>query len=370
MQRIMAIISVLSFRSAALIFHRMRRRGEAMCALTARGNSVTMGHPPDNRRPPKCRANTANVACESVAARLSSRRLLRLGRSPERSAGRRLRSRRGPQRPRLRCARRALSSTHRVIAVDMPGRGKSDWLADPERLCVPHLSHDADRARSRAAAPRRVGWVGTSMGGLLGIAIAAQAGSPIVPSRRQRRRTHDRAGRARADPRLLRHSIRRSRPTTKSRSTSRTISAPFGPLDRRAVGPRDANQRPAAPRWSVGPRLRSGHRGSFPDRRGGATRPVAAVGRDPLPDARAPRRAVGPAVGRHGRADDRARPPAAGDRIRRRRPCADAAVSPIRSIRSSGSCAADLHAVCHDCRAGAGGAHGSGNCSAARGARA
>jgi pimeloyl-ACP methyl ester carboxylesterase len=25
----------------------------------------------------------------------------------------------------------ALASTHRVLAVDMPGRGRSDWLADP-----------------------------------------------------------------------------------------------------------------------------------------------------------------------------------------------------------------------------------------------
>src|SRR5882672_10018399 len=31
----------------------------------------------------------------------------------------------------------ALSSTHRVLAVDMPGRGESDWLADPNDYVFP-----------------------------------------------------------------------------------------------------------------------------------------------------------------------------------------------------------------------------------------
>ncbi len=73
---------------------------------------------------------------------------------------------------------RALSSTHRVIAVDMPGRGKSDWLADPNDYVFPTYLTTLTALVARSGA-ERVGWVGTSMGGLLGIAIAAQAGSPI-----------------------------------------------------------------------------------------------------------------------------------------------------------------------------------------------
>src|SRR2546426_2350782 len=30
-----------------------------------------------------------------------------------------------------------ISSTHRVLAVDMPGRGESDWLADPADYVFP-----------------------------------------------------------------------------------------------------------------------------------------------------------------------------------------------------------------------------------------
>jgi pimeloyl-ACP methyl ester carboxylesterase len=73
----------------------------------------------------------------------------------------------------------ALSPTHRVLAVDMPGRGKSDWLADPNDYVFPvYLSTlTALVARSNA---ETVSWVGTSMGGLLGIVMAAQPRSPIA----------------------------------------------------------------------------------------------------------------------------------------------------------------------------------------------
>ncbi len=72
-----------------------------------------------------------------------------------------------------------LSSTHRVLAVDMPGRGESEWLADPGDYVFPtYLT--ALTALIAASGANEVDWVGTSMGGLLGIVVAAQRGSPIA----------------------------------------------------------------------------------------------------------------------------------------------------------------------------------------------
>jgi pimeloyl-ACP methyl ester carboxylesterase len=69
--------------------------------------------------------------------------------------------------------------THRVLAIDMPGSGESDWLADPNDYTFPTYLTTlvALIARSRAAA---VDWIGTSMGGLLGIVVAAQPKSPVT----------------------------------------------------------------------------------------------------------------------------------------------------------------------------------------------
>jgi len=72
----------------------------------------------------------------------------------------------------------ALAPTHRVLAIDMPGRGRSDWLADPNDYIFPTYlaTLTALIARSGAA---QVDWIGTSMGGLLGMVAAAQPKSPI-----------------------------------------------------------------------------------------------------------------------------------------------------------------------------------------------
>lgn len=66
----------------------------------------------------------------------------------------------------------------RVVAPDMPGRGRSDWLAHADDYGYPlYLSAAAALiARLRIEA---VDWVGTSMGGLIGMMLAAQPGTPI-----------------------------------------------------------------------------------------------------------------------------------------------------------------------------------------------
>ncbi len=73
----------------------------------------------------------------------------------------------------------ALAPTHRVLAVDLPGRGRSAWLDDPSDYAFPTYltTLTALIARSGATA---VSWVGTSLGALLGIVMAAQRGSPLA----------------------------------------------------------------------------------------------------------------------------------------------------------------------------------------------
>jgi pimeloyl-ACP methyl ester carboxylesterase len=63
-----------------------------------------------------------------------------------------------------------------VLAVDIAGRGHSDWLADPTLYQVPQYASDLLTllAQLKAQGVQTIDWVGTSMGGLIGIAVAAQ----------------------------------------------------------------------------------------------------------------------------------------------------------------------------------------------------
>ena len=72
----------------------------------------------------------------------------------------------------------ALASTHRVLAVDMPGRGRSDWLPVKGDYVFPTYLTTLT-ALIAASGAERVDWVGTSMGGLLGMVMAAQPETPI-----------------------------------------------------------------------------------------------------------------------------------------------------------------------------------------------
>ena len=66
----------------------------------------------------------------------------------------------------------------RVVCPDVAGRGGSDWLADPQAYT--HAQYLADMTVLLARlATARVTWIGTSMGGLIGMMLAAQPGSPI-----------------------------------------------------------------------------------------------------------------------------------------------------------------------------------------------
>jgi pimeloyl-ACP methyl ester carboxylesterase len=73
----------------------------------------------------------------------------------------------------------ALAPTFRVLCPDMPGRGESDWLRDPNDYITPTYLTVLVAMLAHAHA-ERVAWVGTSMGGLLCMVLAAQPGTPIV----------------------------------------------------------------------------------------------------------------------------------------------------------------------------------------------
>lgn len=76
----------------------------------------------------------------------------------------------------------------RVACADVVGRGRSDWLADPAGYGVPTYVSDMLQLLAQLHAQAPVGtldWVGTSMGGLIGMALAGTPGLPLpVPVRR------------------------------------------------------------------------------------------------------------------------------------------------------------------------------------------
>lgn len=71
-----------------------------------------------------------------------------------------------------------VAAGRRVVCPDVVGRGRSDWLADPTGYAVPTYVADMVTLLARLDA-ERVDWVGTSMGGLIGMGVAALQGSPL-----------------------------------------------------------------------------------------------------------------------------------------------------------------------------------------------
>jgi pimeloyl-ACP methyl ester carboxylesterase len=73
----------------------------------------------------------------------------------------------------------ALESDFRVVCPDVVGRGRSDWLKNPMLYGVPQYASDMVTLLARLNV-QRARWVGTSMGGLVGMTLAALEGSPIT----------------------------------------------------------------------------------------------------------------------------------------------------------------------------------------------
>ena len=74
---------------------------------------------------------------------------------------------------------RALSDEYRVVCADVVGRGRSDWLPDASGYQIPAYVADMVTLLARLDA-QTVHWVGTSMGGLIGLGLASLPGSPIA----------------------------------------------------------------------------------------------------------------------------------------------------------------------------------------------
>ena len=71
-----------------------------------------------------------------------------------------------------------LSRRWRVVCPDMIGRGRSDRAADPHLYALPQYVADCVTLVARLDV-ERVAWVGTSMGGLIGLLLAAMPGTPV-----------------------------------------------------------------------------------------------------------------------------------------------------------------------------------------------
>jgi len=85
----------------------------------------------------------------------------------------------------------ALADECRVVCMDVAGRGESEWLDNKSHYTFSTYQNDAAAMLARATAPGKTrwfskksskskfDWVGTSMGGLIGMFLAAKRGSPI-----------------------------------------------------------------------------------------------------------------------------------------------------------------------------------------------
>jgi pimeloyl-ACP methyl ester carboxylesterase len=85
----------------------------------------------------------------------------------------------------------ALQPDCRVVCMDVAGRGESEWLDNKSHYTFSTYQNDAAAMLARATAPAparwfrrnsappRLDWIGTSMGGLIGMFLAAKRGSPV-----------------------------------------------------------------------------------------------------------------------------------------------------------------------------------------------
>lgn len=73
----------------------------------------------------------------------------------------------------------AMAADYRVVCPDVVGRGASDWLADKNDYGYPQYLNDMSALITHLDADN-VHWVGTSMGGLIGMLLAAEPLSPVT----------------------------------------------------------------------------------------------------------------------------------------------------------------------------------------------
>lgn len=72
----------------------------------------------------------------------------------------------------------AMQDHYRVVCPDVVGRGESDWLADPAGYAIPAYVADMVTLVARLDV-ETVDWVGTSMGGVIGLGLGALDNTPL-----------------------------------------------------------------------------------------------------------------------------------------------------------------------------------------------
>jgi pimeloyl-ACP methyl ester carboxylesterase len=72
----------------------------------------------------------------------------------------------------------ALSKDYRVLCPDIPGRGKSDWFASAEQYSIPTYVQFINAMLTQFGV-QTYDWIGTSMGGLIGMVMAATPGNAM-----------------------------------------------------------------------------------------------------------------------------------------------------------------------------------------------
>jgi pimeloyl-ACP methyl ester carboxylesterase len=72
-----------------------------------------------------------------------------------------------------------LARRYRVISVDVVGRGGSEWLKDPAHYSYAQYQADITALIARLDV-ERVHWIGTSMGGLIGMFMASVPNAPLA----------------------------------------------------------------------------------------------------------------------------------------------------------------------------------------------
>lgn len=123
---------------------------------------------------------------------------------------------------------RALADAYRVVCPDVVGRGRSDWLSVKSGYGFAQYLADMTTLIARLDV-EEVHWLGTSMGGLIGMQLASLAHSPI------RRLVLNDVGPVIASAALARIGeyvgrAPRFASMDEAEAYVRTISAPFGPL--------------------------------------------------------------------------------------------------------------------------------------------
>ncbi len=216
----------------------------------------------------------------------------------------------------------ALCDRFRLLCPDMPGRGESDWLPDANDYGFPTYLTTLTALLAHADV-ERVAWVGTSMGGLLGMVIAAQANTPVT------RLVLNDVGPVIAPAALARIGAYVGLDPVFDTFAAleahiRAVSAPFGTLTDAQWTELARTHGAADRRRTLAAQVRSRHRGPVSQCQRSRAGPLGGLGCDPLPDPAAARRRVGPARGRYRRRNADARAAAEHGRVRRRRPCTDA----------------------------------------------